>query len=48
MAASEMQTELIPVDLSDGIIAQVEMIETGRKKVRLGPLLFDLVVKGMK
>ena len=45
MAASEMQTELIPVDISDGIIAQVEVVETGREKVRLGTLPFNLVVK---
>lgn len=47
MAASEMQTELIPVDLSDGMIAQVEGVETGREKVRLGTLPFDLVVKAI-
>ena len=47
MAALEMQTELIPVDLSAGIIAQVEVVEPGREKVRLGTLPFDLVVKAI-
>jgi hypothetical protein len=42
MAASETQTELIPVDLSVGVIAQVEVVKTGREKVRVGTLLFDL------
>ena len=40
-----MQTELILVDINDGIIAQVEVVETGREKVRLETLPFDLVVK---
>ncbi len=47
MAVLEMQTELIPVDLSAGIIAQVKVVETGREKVRLGTLLFDLMVKAI-
>ncbi|MEM8610772.1 MAG: hypothetical protein AAGF93_02055 [Cyanobacteria bacterium P01_H01_bin.105] len=42
MAVSEMQTELTPVDLSDGIIVQIEVVETGQEKVKLRPLPFDM------
>ena len=43
MTDSDLQTELIPIDLGDGIIAQVEVLETGRQKVRAGTLPFDSV-----
>ena len=42
MAASEMQTELISVNLSDEIIAQVAVVETGQEKVKLWILLLDI------
>jgi hypothetical protein len=47
MADSDLQTELIPVDLGDGIIAQVEVIETGREKVSAGTMPFDSVAKAI-
>jgi hypothetical protein len=43
----ELKTELIPVDLGDGVIAQVEVIETGREKVSAGTLPFDSVAKAI-
>jgi hypothetical protein len=42
-----LQTELIPIDLGDGVIAQVEVIETGRQKVGAGALPFDSVAKAI-
>ena len=47
MAASDMQTDLIPVDLRDGVIAQLEVVKTGREKVRVGTRLFDWVNKAI-
>lgn len=43
MQNSDLPTELIPVDLGDGVIVQVEVTETGREKVRAGTLPFDSV-----
>lgn len=43
MSNADLQTELIPVDLGDGVIAQVEVTETGRQKVKAGTLPFDSV-----
>ena len=47
MPDSELKTELIPVDLGDGVIAQVEVIETGREKVGAGTLPFNSVAKAI-
>lgn len=47
MIDSEERTELIPIDLGDGIIAQVEVLETGREKVRAGTLPFASVTKAI-
>ena len=45
MAVSEMQAALIPVDLSDGIIAQVGVVDPGQETVKLGILPCDLAIK---
>ena len=47
MAASEMQTDLIPVDLIAEVIAQIEVVKTRQKKVRVGTHLFDLASKAI-
>lgn len=47
MPDSDLQTELIPIDLGDGVIAQVEVLETGREKVVAGTLPFDSVAKAI-
>ena len=47
MVDSELQTDLIPVDLGEGVIVQVEVIETGREKVSAGTLPFDSVSKAI-
>ncbi|MBE9062283.1 CU044_2847 family protein [cf. Phormidesmis sp. LEGE 11477] len=38
-----LQTELVSVDLGDGITAKVEVLETGREKVGAGLLPLDSV-----
>ncbi|MEM8804733.1 MAG: CU044_2847 family protein [Cyanobacteria bacterium P01_G01_bin.38] len=45
MQNSELQTELISVDLGDGVIAQVEVTETGREKVAADKLPFNSIAK---
>lgn len=45
MSESELQTELVSVDLGDGVTAQVEVIDTGREKVGAGALPFDSIAK---
>ena len=48
MLDSDVQTQLIPMDLGDGVIAQIEVLETGREKVSAGTLLpFDSVAKAI-
>lgn len=44
---SNTQTQLLPVDLGDGLIAQVEVIETGREKVSKGTFKFDSISKAI-
>jgi hypothetical protein len=43
MPSADLPTELISVDLGDGVMAQVEVTETGREKVRAGTLPFESV-----
>jgi Trypsin-co-occurring domain 1 len=43
MIDPELPTEMIPVDLGDGVIAQIEVLETGRKKVNAEILKFESV-----
>jgi hypothetical protein len=43
MPNADLPTELIPIDLGDGVIAQVEVTEIGREKVKAGILPFDSV-----
>lgn len=45
MLQSDIQSELVSVDLGDGIIAKVEVIDTGREEVGLSSLSFDSVTK---
>lgn len=47
MTDSELKTELVLIDLGDGVIAQVEVVETGREKVSAGTLPFDSVAKAI-
>ncbi|NET39724.1 MAG: hypothetical protein F6K19_48490 [Cyanothece sp. SIO1E1] len=47
MMDSELQIDLIPVDLGEGVIVQVKVIETGREKVSAGTLPFDSVAKAI-
>lgn len=43
MSNADLPTELISVDLGDGLIAQVEVTETGREQVGAGSLPFESV-----
>lgn len=45
MPSSDISTELIPVDLGDDVIVQVEVTEVGREKVHAGTLPFDSIGK---
>ncbi len=47
MPNADLPTELISVDLRDGLIAQVEVTETEREQVRAGILPFDSVGKAI-
>ncbi|MEH1807046.1 CU044_2847 family protein [Nostoc sp.] len=47
MFDQDLQGELITVDLGDDVIAQVEVIETGREKVGAGTLPFDSIAKAI-
>ncbi|NEO86366.1 MAG: hypothetical protein F6J87_19230 [Spirulina sp. SIO3F2] len=47
MFNEELPTELMPVDLGDGVIAQVEVTQTGREKVNAGTMPFDSVGKAI-
>ncbi|MGB5633065.1 MAG: CU044_2847 family protein [Waterburya sp.] len=47
MMDSELQTELIPVDLGDGVIAQVEVIGSGREKAGASTLPFNSVARAI-
>lgn len=47
IAESELTTEFISVDLGEGVIAQVEVIEAGREKVSAGTLPFESVAKAI-
>jgi len=47
MINSELQSELISVDLGDEIIAQVEVINTGCENVAAGNLPFNSVAKAI-
>lgn len=47
MPNTDLPTALIPVDLGDGVIAQIEVAETGREKVNAGTLPFDSVGKAI-
>lgn len=45
MIDTDSQTEFISIDLGDGIIAQIEVTETGRQKVGMGVLSFESIGK---
>lgn len=47
MRISESSTELVTVDLGDDVIVKIEVLETGREKVKAGVLPFDSVAKAI-
>lgn len=47
MFDSDSQGELVTVDLGDDIIAQVEVIDTGREQVGAGTLPFNSIAKAI-
>ncbi|MEM9805354.1 MAG: CU044_2847 family protein [Cyanobacteria bacterium P01_D01_bin.56] len=42
---SDTQTELVPIDLGEGVVAKVEVIATGREEVGIGSLSFNSVTR---
>lgn len=47
MQEPDLVTERITVDLGDGVIAQVEVVGTGREKVKAGALPFESVSRAI-
>lgn len=47
MQDADSMSELIAVDLGDGVTAQIEVISTGREKVKAGALSFRAVSKAI-
>ncbi len=47
MREEEIATERIPVDLGEGVIVQVEVVQTGREKVKAGGMPFESLTKAI-